>query len=71
MRLLVAENDPALAIFLHGSFEHEHYTVDLTSASEDAMRWVETRDFDLAILNLNLAREEGTHVSQHVRAKRP
>lgn len=38
MRLLVAENDPALAAFLHSSFDAEHYTVDLTRNGEEARR---------------------------------
>lgn len=70
MRLLVAENDSALATCLQESFDHEHYSVDLTHDSEAAKKWVEEREYDLAILDLNLARDEGTQVSQHVRAKR-
>jgi chemotaxis protein MotB len=70
MRLLVAENDPALAIFLQESFDHEHYSVDLTHESEEAKKWVEDRDYDLAILDLNLAHDEGTQLLQYVRAKR-
>jgi len=70
MRLLVAENDPALATFLQESFDHEHYSVDLTHESAEAKKWVEEREYDLAILDLNLARDEGTQVLQHVRAKR-
>jgi len=70
MRLLVAENDPALATFLQESFDHEHYSVDLTHESAEAKKWVEEREYDLAILDLNLARDEGTQVLQYVRAKR-
>jgi DNA-binding response OmpR family regulator len=70
MRLLVAENDPALATFLQESFDHEHYAVDLTHESDEAKKWVEEREYDLAILDLNLARDEGTQVLQYVRAKR-
>ncbi|MFZ3214524.1 MAG: response regulator [Candidatus Acidiferrales bacterium] len=70
MRLLVAEYDPALATFLHTSFDEEHYVVDLTRDGEDAKRWVEERTYDLAILDLNLAQDEGTQVLQHIRAKR-
>ena len=70
MRLLVAENDPALATFLQESFDHEHYAVDLTHESEEAKKWVEERDYDLAILDLNLARDEGPQVLQYCRAKR-
>src|SRR5277367_746363 len=70
MRLLVAENDPALATFLHESFGHEHYAVDLTGDGEDAKHWVEERDYDLVILDLNLVRVEATQVLQYVRTKR-
>jgi DNA-binding response OmpR family regulator len=70
MRLLVTEYDPALATFLQESFDHEHYAVDLTHESEEAKKWVEERDYDLAILDLNLARDEGTQVLQYFRAKR-
>jgi DNA-binding response OmpR family regulator len=70
MRLLVAESDPALASFLHKSFDQEHYAVDLSRNDEDAKQWVEERNYDLAILDLNLARDEGTQLLRHVRAKR-
>jgi DNA-binding response OmpR family regulator len=70
MRLLVAENDPALATFLQESFDYEHYAVDLTHESEEVKEWVEERDHDLAILDRNLAREEGPQVLQYFRAKR-
>ena len=70
MRLLVVENDPALATFLQESLDHERYKVDLTHEGEEAKKWVEERDYDLAILDLNLARDEGTEVLQYVRAKR-
>src|SRR5271154_1915908 len=70
MRLLVVENDPALATFLQESLDHERYKVDLTHEGEEAKKWVEEREYDLAILDLNLARDEGTQVLQYVRAKR-
>jgi DNA-binding response OmpR family regulator len=70
MRLLVAESDPSLASFLHESFDQEHYAVDLTKNGDDAKKWVEERNYDLAILDLDLARDEGTQLLQHVRAKR-
>jgi DNA-binding response OmpR family regulator len=70
MRLLVAENDPALATFLQESFDDEHHAVDFSHESEEVKKSVEERDYDLAILDLNLARDEGTQVLQYVRAKR-
>src|SRR5271169_5515207 len=70
MHLLVAENDPALATFLQSSFDQEHYTVDLTDDGEKAEQWAAERNYDLAILDLNLARDQGSAVLQHVRTKR-
>jgi DNA-binding response OmpR family regulator/flagellar motor protein MotB len=67
MRLLVAENDPALATFLQNSFGHERYSVDLTDDGEDAKQSVEERNYDLAILDLNVARDGGTQILQHFR----
>ncbi len=69
MRLLVAENDPALATFLHSSFDAEHYTVDLTRNGEEAKQMVEERSYDLAILDMNLALSSGMQVLQSFRAK--
>jgi len=70
MHLLVAENDPALATFLQSSFDHEYYTVDLTADGEEAKQWAAERNYDLAILDLNLARDQGSAVLQHVRTNR-
>jgi DNA-binding response OmpR family regulator len=70
MRLLVAENDPALATFLQSSFDQERYAVDLTDDGDDAKYWVERRHYDLAILDLDIERGQGTQVLQFVRAKR-
>jgi LSD1 subclass zinc finger protein len=50
MRLLVAENDPALATFPHNSFDAEHYAVDLTRNSEEAKQMLQERSRDVAIL---------------------
>jgi DNA-binding response OmpR family regulator len=70
MRMLVAENDPALATFLHESFTDEHYAVDLTADGEEVQRWVVERNYDVVILDLNLVRAEATEVVQFVRSKR-
>lgn len=70
MRLLVAENDPALGTFLQRGFDAEHYAVDLTQDGEQAKSMAQEREYDLAILDLNLPRPDGLEVLQHVRLKR-
>ncbi len=57
MRLLVAKNDPALAAFLHNSFDAEHCAVDLTRSGEEAKQMVQECSYDLAILGSYPRRE--------------
>src|SRR5271156_3993475 len=70
MRLLVAENDPALATFLQRGFDAEHYAVDLTRGGEEAKFMVQEREYDLAILDLNLPKPDCLDVLQKIRAHR-
>jgi len=70
MRLLVAENDPALGIFLQRGFGAEQYTVDLTQNGEQARSLVQQNEYDLAILDLSLPKEEGVAVLRHLRISR-
>ena len=44
--------------------------MDLTDAGEDAKHWVAERNYDLVILDLNLARVEAAQVLQFIRSKR-
>jgi DNA-binding response OmpR family regulator/outer membrane protein OmpA-like peptidoglycan-associated protein len=70
MHLLVAENDPALGIFLQRSFGAERYSVDLTQNGEQARSLVRQNEYDLAILDLSLPKEEGAAVLRHLRISR-
>jgi len=70
MRLLVAECDPALGVFLQRGFESEHYAVDLAADSDQAKSLAQERSYDTAILDLETPREEGLSVLRSVRAGR-
>ncbi len=70
MRLLVAENDPSLGIFLQRGFGAERYSVDLTQNGEQAESLVRENEYDLAILDLSLPKEEGVAVIRHLRISR-
>jgi two-component system, OmpR family, copper resistance phosphate regulon response regulator CusR len=70
MRLLVAENDPALATFLQRGFDAEHYAVDLTNGGEQAKFMVQENEYDLAILDLNLPKPDCLDVLRKIRAQR-
>ncbi|MBZ5503367.1 MAG: response regulator transcription factor [Acidobacteriia bacterium] len=70
MRILVAESDPALGMFLRRGFDAEHYAVDLTADGEEAKSLAQQRNYDTAILDLNLPREGDLDVLRSVRAGR-
>jgi DNA-binding response OmpR family regulator len=67
MRLLVAEDDPALGIFLQRGFGAENYAVDLTEDCDRAKSMVESNAYDLAILDLNHAEANGLSFLQYLR----
>jgi len=68
VRLLVAENDPALATFLQRGFGSEHYSVDLTQDPEAVRALVRDQKYDLAILDLNLVPSDGLGILRDVRS---
>jgi two-component system copper resistance phosphate regulon response regulator CusR len=70
MRLLLAESDPALAAFLQRSFDTEHYAVEVTKEGDEAESLIKDQEFDLVILDLNVARPDGLEVLKHIREAR-
>lgn len=70
MRVLVAEDDNALASFVRKGLEAEHYAVDIASDGEEAQYMAEEYDYDLVILDLTLPQTDGLHVLKRVRAKK-
>jgi hypothetical protein len=61
MRLLVAENDPALGTFLERGFHGEHYLVELTSDGERTQSRVEEWAYAAGTRCLALLPFRGTH----------
>lgn len=70
MRVLVAEDDNALASFVRKGLEAEHYAVDIASDGAEAQYMAEEYDYDLVILDLTLPQTDGLHVLKRVRAKK-
>lgn len=70
MRILVAESDPALGAFLRHGFDAENCAVDLTADGVEAERLAQERNYDAAILDLNLPQSDGFDVLRNVRARR-
>jgi two-component system, OmpR family, copper resistance phosphate regulon response regulator CusR len=71
MRILIAEDDAALASFVRQGLQGEHYTVDVAADGEQARTMGSETDYDLVILDLNLPRVDGVAVLRHLRLKRP
>src|SRR5947207_10942623 len=62
MRILVAEDDPALGSFVRKGLEAEHYAVDVSADGEQARAMAGELDFDLVVLDLNLPRLDGVSI---------
>jgi len=71
MRILIAEDDEALAKFVRQGLEGEHYSVDVVSDGEQARTAATEVDYDVVILDLNLPKLDGVSVLRHLRAKKP
>jgi RNA polymerase sigma factor (sigma-70 family) len=71
MRVLIAEDDPALATFVQKGLEAEHYAVDVTHDGEQAKAMASELDYDLFMLDLNLPRMDGIAILRHLRPRKP
>src|SRR5580704_8993527 len=71
MRILIAEDDPALASFVKKGLEAEHYAVDISGDEEQARALAGGFDFDLVVLDLNLPRLDGVSLLRQVRTRKP
>lgn len=71
MRVLIAEDDPALASFVRKGLEAEHYAVDVSHDGAQVRTLVADLDYDLVILELNLPGMDGVGILRSVRARKP
>jgi two-component system copper resistance phosphate regulon response regulator CusR len=71
MRILVAEDDRALAHLVKKGLEFEHYAVDVSADGEQARSMAAELDFDLVLLDLNLPRLDGVAILRFLRTRKP
>ena len=71
MRILIAEDDSALASFVKKGLESEHYAVDIASQGEQARAMASEFDYDLVVLDLSLPGVDGVSILRFVRARKP
>lgn len=70
MRVLIAEDDAALAHVICAGLSQEDYAVDWAPDGEEARYLVCEYDYDLLILDLNLPRQDGFEVLKALRARK-
>lgn len=70
MRLLVAEDQETLRSILIERLTKEGYLVDGTSNGEDALHYLESADYNLAILDLMMPKIDGYEVLKRIREKK-
>jgi DNA-binding response OmpR family regulator len=68
MRLLIAEDDPALGSFLARGMEQEGHEVTMATDGEMAMAAARSDLPEMAVLDLNLPRRDGTEVLEFLRS---
>lgn len=71
MRILMAEDDVALAKFVSQGLEAEHYQVDVHADGEQARAAANEFDYALVILDLNLPKLDGVSILRQLRLKKP
>jgi|SRR5581483_4090657 len=70
MRILIAEDDAALASFIRQGLEAEHYAVDVCSDGEQARNLAVEFDYDLVMLDLTLPKLDGLSILRQVRTRK-
>src|SRR5258708_38156825 len=70
MRILIVEDDSALASFIRKGLEAEHYAVDTSSDGDQGRSMALEFDYDLLILDLNLPGVDGLAILKSLRQRK-
>ncbi|HEX4024681.1 MAG TPA: response regulator transcription factor [Steroidobacteraceae bacterium] len=71
MRLLIVEDDRKLAEFVARGLRAERFAVDLAGDGLEGLRYIDTYDYDLLVVDLMLPRLSGTELLSRVRRAHP
>jgi DNA-binding response OmpR family regulator/flagellar motor protein MotB len=71
MRILIAEDDSALASFVKKGLDAEHYAVDVSNDGEQARAMAGEFDYDMVVLDLSLPRLDGVAILRYLRTRKP
>lgn len=69
MRILLAEDEKSLARALSKIFEKNHYSVDAVHNGEDALLYLQSGNYDVAVLDIMMPKMDGITVLRKLRAQ--
>ena len=69
MKLLLAEDEPSLSRAIIKILEKNNYTADAVYNGEDALSYLESGDYDAAILDIMMPKMDGITVLKKIRKK--
>jgi two-component system response regulator QseB len=69
MRILVVEDELLVADGLKQGLTQLGYTVDVAGSAEEAERFIQFEDFDLALVDIGLPKADGFHFIKQLRAQ--
>jgi heavy metal response regulator len=70
MRILIVEDDAALASFIRKGLEAEHYAVDAVTSGDQGRAMALEFDYDLMVLDLNLPGIDGVSILKAFRQRK-
>src|SRR2546428_833421 len=70
MKVLVVEDEPAIADFIERGLRAEGYVVEVATDGDDGARRALSDDFDLVVLDLMLPGTSGLDVLDSIRSER-
>ena len=70
VRLLLVEDDPAMAAMLSRTFRREGYAVDAVATGADAVWGITETDYDVVVLDAMIPPPDGFQVLRTIRARR-
>ncbi|BEL04093.1 two-component system response regulator TcrA [Actinoplanes sichuanensis] len=68
MRILIAEDDPAMSAMLERAFRRAGYAVDTVGTGDDAVWAITETDFDAVVLDVMIPAPDGIEVCRRIRA---
>jgi two-component system cell cycle response regulator CpdR len=70
-RILIAEDDKAMRVFLDRALSHSGHDVNAVPSGDTAARYVENEPFDLLVMDIDMPGMNGVDLARQVLAKTP